>query len=29
VRLAAIVLRSPDPGRQAKMLLDRGFRSLR
>ena len=29
VRLAAIVLRSPDPGTQARQLLDRGFRSLR
>jgi len=29
VRLAAILLHSPDPGRQAKKLLDRGFRSLR
>jgi D-alanyl-D-alanine carboxypeptidase len=29
VRLAAIVLRSPDPGGQARKLLDRGFRSLR
>ena len=29
VRLAAIVLGSPDPGTQARQLLDRGFRSLR
>ena len=29
VRLAAIVLDSPDPGRQARKLLDRGFRALR
>jgi len=29
VRLAAIVLGSPDPGTQARRLLDRGFRSLR
>jgi D-alanyl-D-alanine carboxypeptidase (penicillin-binding protein 5/6) len=29
VRLAAILLRSPDPGRQAKKLLERGFRTLR
>ncbi len=29
VRLAAIVLRSPDPGTQTRQLLDRGFRSLR
>jgi D-alanyl-D-alanine carboxypeptidase len=28
VRLAAIVLRSPDPGTQARQLLDRGFRAL-
>jgi serine-type D-Ala-D-Ala carboxypeptidase (penicillin-binding protein 5/6) len=28
VRLAAIVLRSRDPGRQARQLLDRGFRAL-
>ena len=28
VRLAAIVLRSVDPGRQARQLLDRGFRSI-
>ena len=29
VRLAAIVLHSEDPGRHARQLLDRGFRSLR
>jgi D-alanyl-D-alanine carboxypeptidase len=29
VRLAAIVLDSPDPGGQARKLLDRGFRALR
>lgn len=29
VRLAAIVLRSPDPGTQTRQLLDRGFRALR
>jgi len=27
--LAGVVLRSPDPGTQARQLLDRGFRSLR
>jgi D-alanyl-D-alanine carboxypeptidase len=29
VRLAAIVLHSPDPGGQARKLLDRGFRAMR
>jgi serine-type D-Ala-D-Ala carboxypeptidase (penicillin-binding protein 5/6) len=29
VRLAAIVLRSPDPGGQTRKLLDRGFRAIR
>jgi D-alanyl-D-alanine carboxypeptidase len=29
VRLAAIVLNSPDPGGQARKLLDRGFRAMR
>ena len=28
VRLAAIVLHSPDPGKQARQMLDRGFRAL-
>jgi D-alanyl-D-alanine carboxypeptidase len=27
--LVAVVLHSPDPGRQAKQLLDRGFRAIR
>lgn len=29
VRLGAILLDSPDPGRQARQLLDRGFRAMR
>ncbi|MCV4566591.1 hypothetical protein OFB72_28990, partial [Escherichia coli] len=29
VRLGAIVLDSPDPGKQARQLLDRGFKRLR
>lgn len=29
VRLAVVLLRSPDPGRQARQLLDRGFRVAR
>ena len=28
-RLGAVLLHSPDPGRQAQMLLDRGFRAER
>jgi D-alanyl-D-alanine carboxypeptidase (penicillin-binding protein 5/6) len=28
-RLAVVILRSPDPGRQARVLLDRGFRAAR